>query len=318
MVPSILCAPLDRPQIPRPSPVPPTPPPLSLIDKKLLESLRDAGSCPTWSLLNTVANHEGPHDRLAGRLFRLELLDRLKRLRGLGLVFPLGRNWLADARPTPATWRPTIRRRRRTVATTGVVRAVSALAAARLQEAGNGSHQVQFQLQKENPTPRPSAVDAGKTESAPSAAQITQAARSLARLPRRPKRIWSGWIGSTRTYRRMPITLSSGESVFAFGALRGRVVFTYEVGGHIADPDLIGKTWGVVRARDVEILKSDAAVLLGKRKAGTIETKSGAKAHAARFNGLRPCHEGKRRGRPRTAVRLATLSTPATDRLRLP
>jgi hypothetical protein len=33
-------------------------------------------------------------------------------------------------------------------------------------------------------------------------------------------------------------------------------------------------------------------------KRGIAEVKSEAKAHAARLNGLRPCHEGKRRGRP--------------------
>lgn len=139
-----------------------------------------------------------------------------------------------------------------------------------------------------------------ETKSAtPTPAEVSAAASALARLPRRPKRIWSGWLNDrVRTYRNMPIKLAGGETVYAFGARRRLLVYVREPGMCVGDPDEVVRSWGVVRASEVEVVRNPHAALLGRLKAGTRERKSEAKARAARLNGLRPCRKGKRRGRP--------------------
>jgi hypothetical protein len=112
---SFIVAPANSPQIAPPKPPAPAPPQLDRLDKRLLEQLGDAGACPTWTLLDMVAEEQAPCDRTAGRLLRLELLGRLKRLRRLGLAFPVGRNWISASKPDPAMRQSAVRRRRRTV-----------------------------------------------------------------------------------------------------------------------------------------------------------------------------------------------------------
>lgn len=134
-----------------------------------------------------------------------------------------------------------------------------------------------------------------------SAAEASAAAGALARMPRKKKK-WSGWIGSTRCYRWMPIKLPNGDSVFAMGARRGRVVWSRvpgELPGGIKGVDV---GWGVLPARRVKIVKNVAAVCLGSLKAGAKERPSVAKSAAARANGCMPCRPGKQRGRPRKTV----------------
>jgi hypothetical protein len=138
-----------------------------------------------------------------------------------------------------------------------------------------------------------------ETESAPSPAEVSLAASALARLPRRPKRRWSGWIGPARSYRGMPIKLASGKQVFAFGCLRGRTVWStlpdvlnFSVAG-------VGVDWGVVPASAVQVVRNPHAVFLGRLKAGTTERRSELKIASARANGLQPPRAGRRRGRPR-------------------
>jgi hypothetical protein len=128
--------------------------------------------------------------------------------------------------------------------------------------------------------------------------EVSLAAKSLASLPRRPKRIWSGWIGPTRSYCGMPIRLPTGQSVFAFGALRGRVVWSRQPGDLTESIDGAGVHWGVVRASEVEVVRNPHAVLLGQMKAGTRERPSPSKAATARRNGAKPARRGPR-GRPK-------------------
>jgi hypothetical protein len=138
-----------------------------------------------------------------------------------------------------------------------------------------------------------------KTESAtPSADEITAAASALAKNPRQRK-IWSGWIGPTRSYRGLPIKLPNGESVFAFGALRGRVVWSRGRGELTGGVNGAGLDWGAVPAMHVKVIKNPSAQLLGRLKRGKAERPSALKAAAAQANGCMPPRPGRRRGRPR-------------------
>lgn len=282
-----------------PQPLSPAQPWLRQCDRKLLEHLHAAGSSrPVWSLLNVVADEQGPRDRTAGRLLRLELLGRLKRLRRLGLAFSVGRNWISASKPDPAARLVTGRRRRPTVAGSRPVRVVSADTGSGRQKTEMQPLTVRDELHNEQLSPLPPTPDLEKTQSAPAPEFVSEAARRLARLPRRPRRRWSGLIGSVRSYRNLPVLLPGGERAYAFGARRGLLVYVREPGMCAGDPDLAGQSWGVVPASSVRIIKNEHAARLGRLKAGKAERKSEAKARAARLNGLRPCREGKRRGRP--------------------
>lgn len=131
--------------------------------------------------------------------------------------------------------------------------------------------------------------------------QISEAARALAKLPRRPRRKWTGWLtGAWRGYRDQPVLLPGGKPAYLFGALRGRAVITLDrgclLGGYFGDGPI---RWAVLPVSAIRPLKNPHAVVLGGRKLGIRERPSLAKQMACRINGCRPCHTGKRRGRPR-------------------
>lgn len=97
----------------------------------------------------------------------------------------------------------------------------------------------------------------------------------------------------------MPIQLLTGKRVFVFGCLRGKVVYSCEPGVLPKGIDGAGTLWGVASADEVQIIKNEAAQLLGRSKAGKSEVKSDTKAKAARINGAMPPRFGSRpRGRP--------------------
>src|ERR1041384_7244019 len=98
----ILIAPESAPQIFRPAPVPAKPLRLDWIDQLLLDRLADAVSCPTWKLLNAVEAEHPAGDRTQGRLFRLQLWDRLKRFRPGGLGVAHGTDGGSVTPPNPA------------------------------------------------------------------------------------------------------------------------------------------------------------------------------------------------------------------------
>jgi hypothetical protein len=139
----------------------------------------------------------------------------------------------------------------------------------------------------------------------PSPGEISQAALALAHLPRKAKK-WSGWLNAkVRVYRNQRVALRSGEqdsalnTAYVFGVLGGRLVFTREPNGPAGDPDVVGKSWGVIRCGNVLIPKSPAAIVLGGLKRGRKEKFSTIKQFTCRENGSKPCSPGKRRGRPR-------------------
>jgi hypothetical protein len=145
-----------------------------------------------------------------------------------------------------------------------------------------------------------------KTETALSAEAISVAARSLARLPRHPKRVRSGWIGPVRTFVDMPIRLPDDRQAYLWGALRGKVVFVRKPGGVLVDGfdgARGSREWGVLPADQVQIIRNDAARLLGAQKAGKRERPSARKAASCRLNAVKAPRPGSRaRGRPRTML----------------
>jgi hypothetical protein len=288
-----------------PQPPPPAQPWLRQCDHQLLEHLRNA-ACPVWSLLNIVADAQGPRDRMAGRLLRLELLSRLKRLRRLGLAFPVGRNWISASKPDPAARRPAVRRRRRTVRELSSIRAVSADTGSGPQQTGKQPHPVRHELVKRRPAPCPPKIETEKTESGNAPERISEAARQLAKLPRNQPRKLTGWIGDRRGFLDLPVLLPNGRQAWVFGAQRNKVVVTYDK-GRLLGTLTPQQRWGVLPASKVQIVKNEHAVILGKRKAGTKEVFSLRKQEAARANGRQPPGPGRQpRGRPRRVQPQAT------------
>jgi hypothetical protein len=322
-----LIAPISAPQVAGPQPPPvPVQPRLDSIDQLLLERLHDLGSCPIWSLLNVVANEHSPGNRTAVRLLRLRLWDRLKRLCRLGVAFSFARNQISATEPDPARRRPAFRRQRRAVVGSPPMLGGSAATPSVQQEVGRPVHQAQFQLDKVNPvssdapssakereheadqvqfqmdkpisTPCPPPTDVEKAKSGHEPQRISEAARQIARLPRRPKR-WSGWIGDVRSYRNMRVELPGGDQVFVFGVLRGWLIYSREPDGPAGDPDSSSTSWGVLPASAVKIVKNGQAILLGRRKRGIKEQSSPLKITTARANGRQPPGPGRKRGRPK-------------------
>ena len=108
-------APENAQQIYTPPNQPPPAPRLDDIDRRIIEAVRDVGPVKMWSLLNWLAEDEGARSRTGGRVARLNLLDRFKRLKRLGLVFGHGRNEIAATKPMRQQAKPQQRRRNRTV-----------------------------------------------------------------------------------------------------------------------------------------------------------------------------------------------------------
>jgi len=141
-----------------------------------------------------------------------------------------------------------------------------------------------------------------QTETAWTREEIRAAASFLAKMPRHQRRRWSGWLNPKKPYTRLwrgrRIILPDGEVCFAYGSLRGQVVWSrHENGLH---GGLCGEPfeWGVLPASEIRLWKNPQAVLLGALKLGIREKPSLAKQIAARVNGARPCRPGRKRGRP--------------------
>jgi len=288
-------------------------PPFNGVEHPLAPAVMNAllryGSGPVslWKIVNLLANAQNPDSRAHRRSWRIRYLCACRELLRFGV---LHRHGALIATSNFAT-RPRPRAPRRL--SPSVVRSAS-------ETGGSNVNAGRVETATKNDQPpenkvvvaNRSTVNAPqKSQSAPAPELVSAAASALARLPRRQKRIWSGWLNDdVRSYRNMRVTISGGEQVYVSGALRWRVVYTREPDGIIGRPSDLWKGWGVARADGVEVVRNEAARLLGSRKAGKVERKSEAKIRAARLNGTRPCAPGRKRGRPRatkpTVTRAAT------------
>jgi hypothetical protein len=302
MLMSIITAPPEAPQQYAPSPQPSPAPRLDSVDRRIIEAVRDVGPVKTWSLLNWLAQDEGERSRTDGRVARLNLWDRVRRLKRLKVIFGVGRNEVAATKRSRQPARPRPRRRKRSVVSAPEFCGVSATCPPPMQTLAESNEPPETQMVQVTAPKGADEQEPQESKTAPDPAQVAQAAQNLARLPRRPKRRWSGWIGSARSYRNMPIRLSGGREVYAFGVMHGRIVFTAQPDGAVGAVQGLGDVWGVVPAHLVEVVKNPAAVLLGSLKRGVREAPSATKASAARANGCKPCRAGRKRGRPRRSA----------------
>ena len=274
---------------------------LEPIDQQIVALLGQSGryGLAAWTLLDQVAASQNPFSRSERRRLRLAAWQRLSRLVRKGMV-----HWLN--RKSVSLWkmpRMRVKRRRRTVTGSAPVQAGSTLREQLPREISFRTDVVGFQLQSANWPQLPPVSEVGKTQSArPPEMFSAGAARALASLPRRPRRIWSGWIDQqTRSYRNMPIQLPTGEQAYIFGVRRGMCVYVREPDMCAGDPDQLYKTWGVLPARAIKVLKNPHAIVLGQLKAGTRERRYILKAASARRNGAMPVRRGAR-GRPRRVM----------------
>jgi hypothetical protein len=287
---SIICAPASAPQTYVPAQQPHTPL-LAPLDLAIHQEVQRHGryGCHIWSALNAVARAQEPKDRDEQRRLRVHLWHRMKALLHREALFRFGRKSISAVKVPRVR---TVRRKRR-------LHAGSTFVETGLSYGTPSINPLSANLPKQ-PGPVPTYwVDVPKTQTVPDPNRVAQAARSLASLPRQPRRRWSGKIGSVRCFRNMLIRLPDNRVVYAFGAKRGRVLFTSRPDGHLTGSDGLWDDWGVVAARLVEVVKNPAAMLLGGCKRGVRERRSEAKAIAARINGLAPCRVGRKRGRPR-------------------
>ena len=313
---SVFIAPPSTWQPPVTQPQNPPPPQLEKADLEIVETLRKEGRYGSlvWPLLNKVAEIQPAQTRAELRETRLNLWHRLRRLIKAEVVFRFGRKRVSVFKLP----KHTVNRRRRS-------RCGSAPRPKTMQmhPAGSKTCPTSLEHRFDGTLPTPPAVE--KTQSAlavaplmdlvtptqerncagPAAAtkepqdKIHQPARQLARLPRGLKRRWSGYVNGVRIWRGRRIVLPGGRLVYAYGAVRGKVVWT----SRLTDPTgkLSEQTleWDVVDAKQVRLAKDPNAVALGRLKAGVREQKSEAKILTARANGKKPCRPGRRRGAPR-------------------
>lgn len=310
-------------------PKPPQPPPgLNGTDLMLFKALQRHGRYGSliWPLLNEVAADQKPEDRAEARQIRLELWRRLRGMIKAGVVHWYTRKSIS----THSLPRHYVNRKRR-------ARAGSTLTSTHnsgtRQKGILPSNSAKNKLLPDCSTAAPPQPLPALSESAlvapsdpllpvcltatsdaapiPSlneeqANRIRQAARELARLPRGVKKRWSGYVNGVRILRNRRIQLPNGELAFAYGALRGKAIWTSRTTGPNADLSDDNWAFGVVDADQVRVVKDPNAIILGKMKAGVRERSSETKRCAARVNGRKPCRPGRQRGRPRSLHTLPT------------
>jgi hypothetical protein len=220
----------------------------------------------------------------------------------LGLAFSIGRNRISATKPDMTKQRHDAWTRRPTVTKARSVRAVSADRSSPLSEPICQNLPAQNQAVGVIPHANNAIRELAKTETAPNAAQITAAARSLARQPRNQPRRWTGWLHGQHCWRGRLIVLPDGEIAPLFWTWRKRVLLKNHMDKEFRDWAVWARRW----EEDVRLYKNPSAVTLGQRKRGVRERPSIKKLEAARRNGCLPPRPGSRpRGRPR--------ATPSTE-----
>lgn len=301
-------------------PKPPQPPPgLDRPALALFNALQRHGRYGSliWPLLNEVAAEQQPIDRAEARRMRLELWWQLRRLMKVGLVFRYTRKSISIYNLP----RQYVNRRRRSWA--GSTRRSTLASKARQRDipVSKSGHPKMMAEYRAASFPQPSVAKSESAQAALSSPalpisipakpdagptltwtkeqeeRICDAARGLARLPRKAKRRWSGYANGVRVWHNRKIILPGGEIAYCYGCLRGKLIWIScpTSKDTATTQDMVS---GVIDAHRVMMAKDENAVRLGRAKLGVRERKSPAKARAARLNGVKPCRPGRRRGRP--------------------
>ncbi|HEY3855688.1 MAG TPA: hypothetical protein VGO67_14965 [Verrucomicrobiae bacterium] len=301
---SVFAAPPNAPQVFIQPPGPPNPPRLDRLDHRLIEVVREEGAAQIWWVLNFVGDEE-TGDRAKARAVRLALWDRVKRLIWLRLIFRQGRKAVGIEAPPPRLLLPRPARLnqraarimpRTTARSTHSANAVSTGGWQNSNSVKISAQQVGIQIVGQEFHDDDATEDLQQTKCVPTRDEVRSAAQQLATLPRGRKK-WSGWLNDRERIWRDRKVLVDGQPAFAYGALRGQVVYFRDV-----PREMESGRWGVVAANRVRVWRNPAAQLLGRLKAGRKERPSLLKAEAARRNGKMPCREGKRRGRKRRSA----------------
>jgi hypothetical protein len=292
---SFIAAPSSAPQIPRPSArVPKAENPLTPDEERILEAVGHYEVAKLWPLLDEIARDDGVSGREALRRERLELSTVVRRLIRTGSLIGYGRNCLAlpGTPKLPTTYCP-----KRPVTKRPLKLPGSADLAPKPGPQMYSRDHFQNEIVTSKKPVKTQEGDVEKIESAVTPELISAAARELARIPRRPGKVWSGCVDGKRYWRGYPIQRPDGEIRRLFCVNRGRVVLiaSDEDIEHFSLQRFFDLFW---KSKDVRFLKNQAAALLGKMKCGVREKPSAAKQEAARRNGTMPCRPGKRRGRP--------------------
>jgi hypothetical protein len=138
-----------------------------------------------------------------------------------------------------------------------------------------------------------------KTESDTNEIKVSQrklatAASEIARLPRKRRRVWTGWIDGVHFWRGRQVQLPDGRVEQVYAVYRNLVGLAIPPSGEFRPRELL------FHADQLRVWKNPAAQMLGQAKRDVIERKSLRKAESARLNGCRPVRPGHRpRGRPR-------------------
>jgi hypothetical protein len=123
---------------------------------------------------------------------------------------------------------------------------------------------------------------------------VSSAAAALARLPRKRKRPWSGWLHGKHLRRDDLVVVPNGQVRRIYGAVRGDVIVLKHP---LPESGLPAE---IFRAADLKLYKNPDAVIIGSLKRGRKESPSQKKREACRLNGCKPPKPGSRpRGRPR-------------------
>jgi len=298
-------------------------------ETRLVEELHKAGPCTIWRVVNACASGDIPDSRGEERNLRLEYLRAVKVLLKRRTLRRLGRKGIYLPREQSLAKeyfaRPLCSERNHSNCRVGSAELGRQYGPPESASTRTGTLQIGRNLaikpKLPNPIPcsgpsqtqsvpaEPGLVSTAMMDTPFSAASIkdpeherqkaAEAGRTLRKLPRHVPRRWTGWIGNHHCWRGSQILLPGGKPAFAFGVLRGRIIWTLHPGKLVGGFDGEPFQWGVVRAADVTPQQHPAAVLLGRLKAGVKERKSALKSETARQNGRQPCRPGRRRGRPR-------------------
>ena len=183
-----------------------TPPGISLdkADLALLRNVEKAGvyGVCVWELLNRVAEEQNPATRAEIRALRLKLWQNLRKLLSRGVVLRRARKWISVYRLPRAS----VNRHRRSIP------------GSTLKQHRHDQPAVRKPLQIQSPCSLPctqtksveldtaplvkrlpAASISDNSQELPDLESVREAARSLARLPRKRKRRWTGWIAGHAT-----------------------------------------------------------------------------------------------------------------------
>jgi hypothetical protein len=285
-----------------------------VLDDAILNRVRAHGryGVKIWKLVNEISSAQNPTSRQEARSIRLQLLRRISRLLKLNLLFRVGRIAISVVRlPKASVARRRKSNRGSTISRPTVEVQQSAPKPPRIKSlqtnncaqcASSFTEKTQSDTKAKNQgrllDKLPFRSADADSDHVQNNQRIRAAGVALSRLPRQPKRKWSGFVNGTRIWRGRKILLPDGVQAYCYGARKGKVVWSLHsdklIGGFCGEP----WEWGVLPQQYITLVKHEAAVTLGRLKFGRKERPSEVKKRTARANGRKPCRQGRKRGRP--------------------